>query len=112
VEVKPPVGGSAAFSVRSPIATASVRGTAFEFDGVELRVEEGRVHVTGGDGGGAYVGAGHAVKTDIESGFTAGAAQAAREELAPPVPAGAGAAEAPAAAPVAGEIDAGFEWSN
>jgi hypothetical protein len=110
-EVKPPAGGTAAFSVRSPIVTASVRGTAFEFDGVELRVEEGRVHVAGGDGGGTYVGAGHAVKTDIESGFTAGVAQAAREELTPPAPAGMGAVEAPAAAPAAGDIDAVFEWN-
>jgi ferric-dicitrate binding protein FerR (iron transport regulator) len=109
-EVKPPAGGKTEFTIRSPSVTASVRGTAFEFDGVELRVEEGRVHVAGGDGGGIYVGAGHAVKTDIESGLTAGVAQAAREELTPPAPAGAGAAEAPASAVLAGDIDAGFEW--
>jgi hypothetical protein len=36
--VKPPVGGSLEFTVKSPTATASVRGTVFELNGVELRV--------------------------------------------------------------------------
>jgi hypothetical protein len=115
-EVKPPVGTRTEFTVRSPIATASVRGTSFEFDGAELKVDEGRVHVSGGDGAGAYVAAGHEAKTDMETGRTAGAAERAREELAPPVPAGAGgAAEAPAvpeapAASSAPDMAAGFRW--
>jgi hypothetical protein len=41
--VKPPVGGKVAFTIRSPIATASVRGSVFEFDTVNLNVQEGLV---------------------------------------------------------------------
>lgn len=36
-------GNRAEFRVRSPIATASVRGTSFDFDGVNLTVSEGIV---------------------------------------------------------------------
>jgi hypothetical protein len=50
--VKPPVGGRTEFTVRSPTATASVRGTSFEFNGTILRVEEGRVRLAGNTGGG------------------------------------------------------------
>ena len=42
-EVRSAEGGRAEFRVRSPIATASVRGTDFEFDGVNLSVSEGIV---------------------------------------------------------------------
>jgi hypothetical protein len=85
VEVRPPVGGrTASFTVRSPIATASVRGTTFEFDGVNLTVDEGRVHVTGGDSSAVYVGAGHRALSNPQTGRTAGAAEMVREELSPP----------------------------
>jgi hypothetical protein len=42
-EVSPPLGSSIDFTIRSPIITASVRGTSFEFDGKFLRVENGAV---------------------------------------------------------------------
>jgi hypothetical protein len=42
-EVRPPAGGRIEFTVRSPIATAAVRGTVFDFDTVNLTVAEGRV---------------------------------------------------------------------
>jgi hypothetical protein len=110
-DVKPPVGGKTEFTVRSPTATASVRGTAFEFNGVELRVDEGRVHLSGGDQSGAYVGAGHQVRTDIESGRTVGVAETLREELAPSLPAGMDAAPEIKPVPVMdGNISAGFDW--
>jgi hypothetical protein len=110
--VKPPVGGSLEFTVKSPTATASVRGTVFEFNGVELRVAEGRVHLAGGDRSGVYVGAGHVARTDIESGHTAGAGETAREELTPPVPAGLDSAPGiKADVPAAGDIDAWFVWN-
>jgi hypothetical protein len=87
-EVRPPAGGKTEFVVRSPTATASVRGTVFEFNGIQLRVDEGRVHLRGNDRGGIYVGAGHQVQTSIDTGRTAGVVEAARGDLAPSLPAG------------------------
>jgi ferric-dicitrate binding protein FerR (iron transport regulator) len=104
------VGGTTEFTVRSPTATASVRGTAFEFDGIRLKVDEGRVHVSGGDRSGTYVGAGHLALTDIETGRTAGAAETAREELSPALPAGTESAPEIVTEPSTGDIDAGFDW--
>jgi len=43
VEVKPPAGTKATTTIQSPGATASVRGTTFEFDTVNLSVVEGKV---------------------------------------------------------------------
>jgi hypothetical protein len=110
-DVKPPTGGKTEFTVRSPSATASVRGTSFEFNGVNLRVEEGRVHVTGGDQSGTYVGVGHSVSVDIETGRTVSAIETAREELVPSLPVGVNTTPAiPATQPAMGEIDATFHW--
>jgi hypothetical protein len=110
-DVKPPAGGKTEFTVKSPSATASVRGTSFEFDGIQLRVSEGRVHLSGGDRSGSFVGAGHQVRTDIESGRTGTVAEAAREELTPSLPSGVGTAPEIKVAPAtSGEIDAGFDW--
>jgi hypothetical protein len=110
-DVKPPVGGSSEFTIRSPTATASVRGTSFEFDGLQLRVDEGRVHVTGGDRTGTYVSIGQTVSTDIETGWVTSAAVTAREELAPPLPVGIESVpEAPAIPSATGILSARFEW--
>jgi hypothetical protein len=43
VDVSPPRGNTVEFAVRSPIAVASVRGTSFEFDTVNLAVDNGLV---------------------------------------------------------------------
>jgi hypothetical protein len=80
-EVSAPAKGRTDFTVQSPVATASVRGTAFDFDGVNLSVDEGQVHVTGEDGTGVYVGAGHESISDSRTGRTAGAAEMIRAEL-------------------------------
>jgi hypothetical protein len=50
VDVKPPAGTKANFKVQSPSATASVRGTSFEFDTVNLIVNEGKVAFSGASG--------------------------------------------------------------
>lgn len=42
-QVRSAPGREATFEIRSPLATASVRGTDFEFDGVRLAVTEGSV---------------------------------------------------------------------
>jgi hypothetical protein len=52
-EVTPPDNGRINFTVRSPQATNSVRGTIFEFDTVHVTVEEGRVWFLPASGGGA-----------------------------------------------------------
>jgi len=59
VDVQPPAGTRANFTVQSPTATASVRGTSFDFDTVNLSVHEGKV-VFGGNSGPA---------TTVSSGF-------------------------------------------
>jgi hypothetical protein len=41
--VNPPRGGKVEFTVRSPNATASVRGTVFDFDVINLNVHQGQV---------------------------------------------------------------------
>jgi hypothetical protein len=108
--VKPPTEGKVEFTVRSPSATASVRGTSFEFNGTEIRVDEGRVHFTGNGRNGTYVGAGHLARADIETGRIAGAGETAKEELTPSVPAGVDPVPEARPLPTAGDIDAGFEW--
>jgi hypothetical protein len=43
-DVPPQAGKTTDFRIKSPTATASVRGTAFDFDGLNLMVSRGRVH--------------------------------------------------------------------
>jgi hypothetical protein len=112
-EVRPPTGGKTDFTVRSPIATASVRGTVFEFDGTRLSVEEGRVHLGGESVTGAYIGSGHATAVDTGTGRTTTTAEAVKETLTPALPAGmdtASAAPASTAAPSGDRMDMGFDW--
>jgi hypothetical protein len=80
-EVTPPSNGKTDFHVRSPIATASVRGTSFEFDGLNLQVDEGRILMRGGDGAPGYVWAGHRVTSDPWTGRTTGAAETIKAEI-------------------------------
>jgi len=47
VDVNPPAGAKASLSISSPTATASVRGTSFEFDTRNLRVHSGTVAFMG-----------------------------------------------------------------
>lgn len=53
-----PAGGTTDFSVKSPSATASVRGTGFDFDGINLAVTEGVVVFVGANGQAVQVPAG------------------------------------------------------
>jgi hypothetical protein len=54
-EVSPPSGGKTNFTVRSPSMTASVRGTAFEFNTRRIQVENGRVLFSSANGQAVYV---------------------------------------------------------
>ncbi len=58
VDVNPPLGTRTTMSVRGPNATASVRGTSFEFDTRNLTVESGVVAFQGSRGAVMLVGAG------------------------------------------------------
>jgi hypothetical protein len=110
-DVRPPAEGKTEFTVRSPTATASVRGTVFDFNGIQLRVDEGRVHLSGGDRSGTFVGAGHQVQTDIDTGRTLTVAETVKEELSPSLPVGMDSAPEVKATPqVGGSIDTGFIW--
>ncbi|MDR1908889.1 MAG: FecR domain-containing protein [Spirochaetaceae bacterium] len=77
-EVTRPSGGTIDFTVRSPSVTASVRGTVFEFDTVNVRVSEGRVQYAGRNGSLAFVRAGERSTVD-ERNYTV---TAPREETA------------------------------
>ena len=59
VDVKPPAGTKTNFTVQSPSATASVRGTVFDFDTRNLKVTEGKVSFRGSRGMTVPVIAGH-----------------------------------------------------
>jgi hypothetical protein len=67
-EVRPPAEGKTDFTVRMPTVTASVRGTVFELDPVNLNVREGLVRYTlTGTGAALSVGAGRSGAVNRES---------------------------------------------
>jgi len=98
VDVKPAAGTKANLKIQSPSATASVRGTSFEFDTVNLSVTEGRVAFGGNNGAAAMVDAGGTsfVTTD---GTTADPVVVAVAALLPQTPVGAPPAETMASSP-------------
>ena len=63
-EVNPPPGRKTDFTVRSPTATASVRGTIFEFDGVNLWVLKGQILLASISGSGIIVRQGESSAVD------------------------------------------------
>ncbi len=72
------------FEVRSPVATASVRGTSFSFDGDTLTVTDGVVAITNAFGRERVVGAGEQSETDGYSAPAAPAEQRARQAITSP----------------------------
>jgi hypothetical protein len=111
--VKPPVGGKVNFTVRSPIATASVRGTVFDFDGTRLRVEEGRVYLAAPNTAGTYISTGHTAAADGGAGKIPGAIETIKEELSPALPAGVDTVPAAIAPPASnGNLNIRFTWSE
>jgi hypothetical protein len=115
-EVKPPPGGNLNFTVRSPTATASVRGTSFEFDTEQLRVDEGRVVYSLANGRGAAVSAGGLSYVDEPNNTVVGPFEAAAELLTPAPPPGRGSGSptgdiAPTIIPPTGaNVRLGFNW--
>jgi hypothetical protein len=80
-EVTAPAGGVTSFTVQSPMVTASVRGTSFDFDGINLTVDKGLVHIVGGDRTGTYVGVGQRSFSNPQTGKTTGAEATFREDM-------------------------------
>jgi hypothetical protein len=91
-DVKAPVGGRTDFVVRSTIATASVRGTVFEFDTMNLAVSEGTVEFAGSSGAPVLVDAGGATFVEGTTGRAAPPAETAAAALRPELPQGTAAA--------------------
>jgi hypothetical protein len=73
VDLKPPAGTRASLGVTSPIATASVRGTSFDFDTRKIRVHNGVVALKGNWGYRVFVREGFS--SGIGNSGTAGAPQ-------------------------------------
>jgi hypothetical protein len=87
VDVKPPAGTKASFSVSSPSATASVRGTRFDFDTKNLKVREGKVGFKGRYGQTVQVGEGSHSEIG-EDGIASIAMDDNSVDLTPPGPSG------------------------
>ena len=88
VDVNPPAGTRASMAVRSPIATASVRGTSFEFDTRNLYVSHGQVSFIGNQGKKAMqVNAGSSSRVEAD-GRIADPIVLKSSGLIPPAPAG------------------------
>ena len=63
-DVRATAGRQSEFRLRSPVATAAVRGTSFEFDGVNLAVETGSVSLANQFGESVNVGGGESSSSD------------------------------------------------
>jgi hypothetical protein len=115
-EVKPPARGRTDFTIRSPSVTASVRGTSFEFDTENLRVDEGGVQYSLANGREVYVAAGSMSYVDEASNAVVSPFEAAAELLVPAPPVGSGSGNpvgdnAPAITPPSGaDVGVGFGW--
>ena len=87
VDVSPPAGTKVSMTISSPVATASVRGTSFEFDTQSLTVLEGTVAFQGSNGGVMMISAGST--SDISAiGRAIDPIETFSANLLPPPPAG------------------------
>ena len=89
VDVDPPAGSRTNMSVRGPNATASVRGTSFEFDTKNLTVQKGVVAFRGKKGGVMLVSAGSSSRIRADD-KVANPIETTAVSLLPPSPVGSG----------------------
>jgi len=87
VDVNPPAGTRTAMTVSSPVATASVRGTSFEFDTRNLWVNHGKVSFKGNKGKTMVVNAGSGTRL-MDDGKAADPISIKIAEYTPPAPVG------------------------
>ena len=85
VEVTPPAGERANFTIQSPSVTASVRGTVFEMNTDNITVHEGRVLYSGSSGIAVIVDGGNSTYSNA-SGVPADPAETAAASLTPSMP--------------------------
>jgi len=78
-DVKKSEGKVNDFQIRSPVATAAVRGTSFEFDGVRLIVNEGNVEFFSKTGSKVRVPAGSSSQATEEGGASSPAGEKKQE---------------------------------
>ena len=90
VDVTPPAGTRTNMNVQGPTATASVRGTAFEFDVYNITVIKGTVEFTGSSGPVVLIDAGRRTFTDETLGWAVPLANIGAEDLEPEMPVGFG----------------------
>jgi len=114
VDVKPPSGAKANVTFQSGSATASVRGTGFEFDNLNLKVYEGTVIYRGNYGMAIPVPAGLDSYVNYE-GKAADPIIIITSEAALPLPAGASAGDMPVSpllpgAEKNGNVDVTVNW--
>ena len=109
VDVKPPAGSKANFTVQSPTATASVRGTSFEFDTRYLKVFEGTVSFTGGNGISMPVSAGGESFVD-KDGNAADPVDLVADSMAPPPPDGTDSGSAGSSSPNTGDFSIELQY--
>ena len=86
VDIKTPAGTRADVTVSSPVATASVRGTVFEFDTINMVVSEGAVAFSGALGIAVLVDAGGFSHVDDRNGRVATAEETMITVLKPNLP--------------------------
>jgi len=108
VDVNPPAGSRTGFTVQSPSATASVRGTSFEFDTVNLIVDKGRVIFKGNAGPAVIVDAGGSSFIDTGA-ASADPADVVIALLLPPSPVG---TPPPEVIAPSSSSDGGFVWAD
>jgi len=110
VDVNPLAGTRTNLSVQSPSATASVRGTSFDFDTVNLKVNKGKMVFSGNAGPPVIVGAGNSSFID-KGGTPADPVKLVMSTLSPSSPLGVptGASQLPSDNPSWGTGDIGFD---
>jgi hypothetical protein len=108
VDVKPPAGTRANTTIRSATATASVRGTNFEFDTDNLYVNEGAVSFNGTRGQNVLVSAGGSSRVE-SSGIVRNPKDERISNLMPPSPAGTSAEDVPVSTAAAAGVNFAIE---
>jgi len=88
VDVNPPAGTRANTTIQSPGATASVRGTSFEFDTVNLTVREGKVAFSSASAGAVTIVQGGESSFIGVNGQPVSPVEVTEASLLPPAPVG------------------------